>query len=48
MDLVEAVNDPADERHEELREWLGLAPGETLDPKKFDVEEADAALDALR
>ncbi|MCG2621390.1 plasmid pRiA4b ORF-3 family protein [Arthrobacter sp. I2-34] len=48
MDLVEAVNNPADERHEELREWLGLAPGETLDPKKFAVEETDAALDALR
>jgi hypothetical protein len=48
MDTVDAVNDPSHERHAELRDWLGLAPGESLDPKEFSVTEADAALAVLR
>ena len=31
--IVEAVNDPRHEEHKEYREWLGMLPGETLDPK---------------
>ncbi len=42
--IVRAVNDPEHEEHEEYREWLGLPPGETLDPKAFDVEEANQDL----
>ncbi|XAS68515.1 plasmid pRiA4b ORF-3 family protein [Micrococcaceae bacterium Sec5.7] len=45
---VEAANDPAHEEHDEIRDWLGLAAGETLDPKAFDVAEADDELDHLR
>ncbi|MBO1269692.1 plasmid pRiA4b ORF-3 family protein [Arthrobacter cavernae] len=47
-DKVAIANDPAHEDHEEIREWLGLAPDETLDPKAFDVELADEELDDLR
>ncbi len=45
---VRISQDPADPDHEDIREWLGLAPGEVLDPKHFDVAEADAALTPLR
>ncbi len=34
--MVEAVNDPSHEEHEDFRDWLGLRPGEKLDPKAFD------------
>jgi len=34
--MVEAVNDPSHEQHDEYRDWLGLAAGELLDPKAFD------------
>ena len=43
-DIVQAVNDPSHEEHKEYREWLGLRPGETLDPKAFDVEQANEDL----
>jgi hypothetical protein len=43
-DIVQAVNDPSHEEHKEYREWLGLGPGETLDPKAFDVEQANEDL----
>jgi hypothetical protein len=43
-DIVQAVNDPSHEEHKEYREWLGLRPGETLDPKAFDVEKANKDL----
>lgn len=46
--LVAAVNDPAHPEHEDLREWFGLRPGETVDPRAFDVTETDAALAVLR
>ncbi|WP_427007359.1 plasmid pRiA4b ORF-3 family protein [Pseudarthrobacter sp. H2] len=42
--IVQAVNDPRHEEHGEYREWLGLRPGETLDPKAFDVEQANGEL----
>ncbi|WP_373461832.1 hypothetical protein [Arthrobacter sp. V4I6] len=42
--IVQAVNDPGHEEHEEYREWLGLQPGETVDPKAFDVDQANEDL----
>ncbi|MDO5754210.1 plasmid pRiA4b ORF-3 family protein [Arthrobacter sp.] len=33
--IVEAVNNPAHEEHLEYRDWLGMVPGEHLDPKEF-------------
>ncbi len=38
-DILEAVADPGDERHEEVREWLGA-----FDPEAFSVEAAEARL----
>ena len=42
--IVHAVNDPHHEDHQEYREWLGMLPGDTLDPKAFDVERANEDL----
>lgn len=42
--IVQAVNDPRHEDHKEYREWLGMLPGDTLDPTAFDVEEANEEL----
>lgn len=42
--IVQAVNDPHHEDHKEYREWLGMLPGDTLDPKAFDVEAANEDL----
>ncbi|HEX9088174.1 MAG TPA: plasmid pRiA4b ORF-3 family protein [Arthrobacter sp.] len=42
--VVQAVNDPRHEEHKEYREWLGMLPGDTLDPKAFDVDEANKDL----
>ncbi|MGY2746288.1 plasmid pRiA4b ORF-3 family protein [Arthrobacter sp. UYCu723] len=42
--IVQAVNDPGHEEHEEYREWLGLQPGERVDPKAFDVDQANGDL----
>jgi Plasmid pRiA4b ORF-3-like protein len=41
---VRVSQDPTDPDYTEVRDWLGLAPGEVLDPASFDVAEADAAL----
>jgi hypothetical protein len=38
--LLEAINDQQHEEYEDRREWLGLEEGETIDPKKYDLEEA--------
>ncbi|MEM6264337.1 MAG: plasmid pRiA4b ORF-3 family protein [Bacteroidota bacterium] len=35
--LVEAVNDPKHEEHEDMREWLGMNPGEKWDVNEFDL-----------
>ncbi|MET4095221.1 plasmid pRiA4b ORF-3 family protein [Arthrobacter sp. UYCu712] len=43
-DIVEAVNDPRHEEHKEYREWLGMKPGDTLDPKAFDPDEVNQEL----
>lgn len=37
-DLIEAVNDPKHDQHEERREWIGIEDGEVLDPAYFDLE----------
>ena len=42
--MVEAVNNPSHEEHADYREWLGLAPGEKLDPKAFDKDELNEEL----
>lgn len=42
--IVEAVNDPGHEEHQEYREWLGMQPGDTLDPKAFDPDEVNEEL----
>ncbi|MCB5292053.1 plasmid pRiA4b ORF-3 family protein [Arthrobacter sp. SO3] len=42
--VVEAVNDPSHEEHQKYREWLGMLPGETLDPKAFYLDEANEDL----
>lgn len=42
--VVEAVNDPSHTEHAEYRDWLGLAPGESLDPKAFDKDELNEEL----
>lgn len=34
--MVDSVNDPGHPEHEDCRDWLGLPPGEKLDPKHFD------------
>ena len=43
-DLLEAVNNPEDEEHEELREWLG----EGFDPSRFDLQKVNTALSRLK
>lgn len=48
MDMVEAANDPTHEEHDDIREWLGLDPGETIDPKAFDMDRVNAALSRLQ
>ena len=45
--IVQAVNDPSHEEHTDYREWLGMLPGQTLDPMSFDMEEANEDLAKL-
>lgn len=47
-DRIEAARDPRHPEHADVREWLDLAEGETLDPTAFDLGAADARLAALR
>ncbi|MCB5281892.1 MULTISPECIES: plasmid pRiA4b ORF-3 family protein [unclassified Arthrobacter] len=42
--IVETINDPRHEEHQEYREWLGMQPGDTLDPKAFDPDEVNEEL----
>ncbi|WP_219928136.1 plasmid pRiA4b ORF-3 family protein [Arthrobacter sp. HMWF013] len=44
MGIVQAVNDPSHREHQEYREWMGLGPGETLDPTAFDLEQVNEDL----
>ena len=43
-ELLEAVNDPKHEDHEELLDWLG----EGFDPTRFDLEGVNAILRRLK
>lgn len=45
--LVATANDPKSEDYEEIREWLGVAAGEQIDPTMFDVNEANTRLRRL-
>ncbi|WP_113782060.1 plasmid pRiA4b ORF-3 family protein [Geodermatophilus sp. TF02-6] len=47
-DMVQAARDPRHPEHSDVREWLGLADGETLDPTRFDRAEVDERLTRLR
>jgi hypothetical protein len=47
-DKVAAAQDPRHPEHDDVRDWLGLADGETLDPTAFDVAEVDRRLAPLR
>ncbi len=42
--IVQAVNDPGHEQHLEYREWLGMLPGDTLDPRAFNPDEVNGTL----
>jgi hypothetical protein len=43
-DLVEALNDPNHERHEEMRDWIG----DDFDPPAFSVDEVNRVLTPTR
>ncbi len=45
--LVETVNDPTADKHEDIRDWLGLEPGERVDPKAFDLNVPNGRLRRL-
>jgi hypothetical protein len=42
--LKGVLSDPADPEHEEMRDWLGLEPGEAWDPAAFDLKAAQEAV----
>lgn len=42
--IVQAVNDPRHADHKEYREWLGMLPGDALDPHGFDLDEVNEEL----
>ncbi|WP_148222442.1 plasmid pRiA4b ORF-3 family protein [Rhodococcus opacus] len=46
-DKIEASADPHHEEHVEIREWLGLRPGQQLDPTSFDRDRVNSAFEAL-
>ena len=43
-EFIEAINDPAHERHDELRRWARLPPKLTFDPTVFDAIAANRLL----
>ncbi|MFD6895321.1 plasmid pRiA4b ORF-3 family protein [Rhodococcus sp. NPDC060086] len=45
--IVAAIDDPAADDHEQMREWLGLNPGERIDPKAFDTDGPNERLERL-
>lgn len=46
-DMLAAADDPAHERHDEVRQWLGLRPGERVDSEWFDADEVNGQLRSL-
>ncbi|SNR45692.1 plasmid pRiA4b ORF-3 family protein [Blastococcus mobilis] len=47
-DKVQAARDPRHPEYADIRDWLGLQDGETLDAGAFDLTEVDQRLAALR
>ncbi|MGW6036332.1 plasmid pRiA4b ORF-3 family protein [Gordonia terrae] len=43
-EFIEAVNNKADPRHHELRDWAGMSPGSAFDPTAFDIDAAKRRL----
>ncbi|MDO2378399.1 plasmid pRiA4b ORF-3 family protein [Rhodococcus electrodiphilus] len=43
-DMLAAADDPAHERHDEVRQWLGLRAGERVDSEWFDADEVNGQL----
>ncbi|WP_017680443.1 plasmid pRiA4b ORF-3 family protein [Rhodococcus ruber] len=46
-DMLAAADDPAHERHDEVRQWLGLRAGERVDSEWFDADELNGQLRSL-
>ena len=47
-ELVEVLNDPADQEHNDRLEWLGLDAAAEFDPDRFDAEAVTRALSFAR
>jgi hypothetical protein len=47
-ELVEVLNDPEDEEHDDRLEWLGLDTAAEFDPDRFDAEGVTRALSFAR
>lgn len=48
MEKLAISNDPAHPEHRDIRDWLGLAAGEAIDPRTFDQDLANERLAPLR
>ncbi|MFD5809083.1 plasmid pRiA4b ORF-3 family protein [Rhodococcus aetherivorans] len=46
-DMLAAADDPGHERHDEVRQWLGLRPGECVDSEWFEADEVNDQLRSL-
>ncbi|SDI76113.1 pRiA4b ORF-3-like protein [Arthrobacter subterraneus] len=46
--MVRTANDPRAEDHADIREWLGLRPGERVDPESFSLPDTNERLKRLR
>lgn len=47
-DIIAAAHDPSHDMHEDFREWLDLAPGESFDASAFDLGYVNKRLSVLR
>ena len=47
-ELVEVLNDPADQEHNDRLEWLGLDDAAEFDPDRFDAAAVTRALSFAR
>ena len=46
--LKEIVENPKDAEYEEMREWMGLEPGEEWKPEDFDLADAQARVKKIK
>jgi hypothetical protein len=46
--LKEIVDNPKDPEYEEMREWMGLEPGEVWKPEDFDLADAQAMVKKIK